>query len=234
MEDYALTFARWTDRTRRALELAEQETRQGRLVGTGHLLIGFLAEGECVAYQALARHGITLELARQWLPSAREGSPDPGSVLGKFPRPYTEHLWQSLRTAERESLRLGHTWIGTEHLLGGILEAAPGGDAYKILDRCNVRPWMLAGTVRELLEGYTATALAAGPAAPPGPAAAREEALRVLVTACLRYAAAQYAPRADCGPGTEITRDQIESAVRRLYQAIETDADGPRPAGWEG
>ena len=115
-------FMRFTDRARRVVVLAQDEARElgHGFVGPGHLLLGLLAEGEGVAALALESLGISLEEARDRVEEiAGRGQ---GAPAGRIP--FTPSAKQALERALREAVQLGHTYIGTEHLLLSLL----GGD----------------------------------------------------------------------------------------------------------
>ena len=108
-------FTRFTDRARRVVVLAEDEARGlgHGFVGTEHLLLGLLAEGEGVAALALESLGISLEEARgrvEEIVGRGQGAPA-GHI------PFTPRAKKVLELSLREALQLGHSYIGTEHLL---------------------------------------------------------------------------------------------------------------------
>jgi hypothetical protein len=117
-------FERFTDRSHGVLVLAQQEALllNHGFIGTEHILLGLIHEGEGIAAQALALLGITLEDVRRDVEetiglsgSRRVGSP-----------PFTPRAKKVLELSYRESLELGHDYIGTEHLLLGLLREGKG------------------------------------------------------------------------------------------------------------
>jgi len=110
---------RFTDRARRAVRLAQEEAllRRHGHVGTEHLLLGLLYEGEGVAARALASLGISLEQVRARTEEiiGRGQDPPAGDI------PFTPQAKKVLELSLREALALGHHYIGTEHLLLGLL-----------------------------------------------------------------------------------------------------------------
>jgi len=117
-------FNRFTDRSRRVVHLATEEARLLRhdYVGSEHLLLGLLYEGEGVAARALASLGISREDVRgQVTEIAGVG---PGSP--PLPLPFTPRAKKVLEVSLREALALGHHYIGTEHLLLGLLRDGEG------------------------------------------------------------------------------------------------------------
>jgi hypothetical protein len=118
------TFVRFTDRARRVVVLAQHEARglgHGS-VGTEHLLLGLLAEGEGVAALELKSLGISLEEARDRVEEiAGRGQGTPADHI-----PVTPRLRKVLELSLREALQLGHTYVGTEHLLLSLLAEGDG------------------------------------------------------------------------------------------------------------
>ena len=117
-------FTRFTDRARRVVVLAQHEARglgHGS-VGTEHLLLGLLAEGEGVAALALESLGISLEETRDRVEEiAGRGQGTPAGHI-----PFTPRAKKVLELSLREALQLGHTYIGTEHLLLSLLAEGDG------------------------------------------------------------------------------------------------------------
>jgi ATP-dependent Clp protease ATP-binding subunit ClpA len=117
-------FERFTDRGRRVLVLAQEEARllNHSFIGTEHVLLGLIQEGDGVAAQALQAVGVTLQAARLKVEETigMSGSPPSGSP------PFTPRAKKVLELAMRESLQMGHHHIGTEHLLLGIIREGEG------------------------------------------------------------------------------------------------------------
>jgi ATP-dependent Clp protease ATP-binding subunit ClpC len=124
-------FERFTDRARRVLVLAQEEARRltHPYIGTEHLLLGLILERDGIAAQVLGHHGITLEVARSAVEEAIEA---PASVLGGSP-PFTTRAKKVLELSLRESMQLGHLYIGPEHILLGLIREGEGGGATVIL-----------------------------------------------------------------------------------------------------
>ena len=117
-------FERFTDRARRVIELAEEEARvlNHNYVGTEHLLLGLIHEGEGVAAKALESLGISLEAVRQQVEEIiGEGQQAPSKRI-----PYTPGAKKALELSLREALQLGHHYIGTEHILLGLIREGEG------------------------------------------------------------------------------------------------------------
>lgn len=117
-------FERFTDRARRVVVYAQDEakTLEHNYIGTEHLLLGLLREEEGIAAQALASFSVTVEAVREHV--VRETSRGNGASVGHIP--FTPRAKKALELALREALQLGHNYIGTEHLLLGVLREQEG------------------------------------------------------------------------------------------------------------
>ncbi len=117
-------FTRFTAPARRVVVLAQEEARRlhHNYIGTEHLLLGLLAEGEGVGGQALLGAGITLEAARAGV----EEIIGCGQTAPSGHVPFTPRSKKVLELSLRESHHLGHNYIGTEHLLLGLLREGEG------------------------------------------------------------------------------------------------------------
>jgi Clp amino terminal domain, pathogenicity island component len=117
-------FERFTDRARRAVVLAQDEAAylNHDYIGTEHILLGLLHEGEGIAGQALGSLGLTLEAARGRIEqtTGRGEQPRSGHV------PFTPRAKNVLELSLREALRLNHNYIGTGHMLLGLLREGQG------------------------------------------------------------------------------------------------------------
>lgn len=117
-------FERFTDRARRVLVLAQEEARllDHNFIGTEHLLLGLLREQEGIAARALSASGITLEAVRAKVEETigPSGSSPTGSP------PFTPRAKKVLELSLREALTLNHNYIGTEHLLLGLIREGEG------------------------------------------------------------------------------------------------------------
>ena len=117
-------FERFTDRARRVIGLAQEEARslQHNYIGTEHLLLGLIREGEGVAAKALASKGVELEATRkQVIEMIGKGNASSNGHI-----PFTSHAKQVLELSLREALQLGHSYIGTEHILLGLIREGEG------------------------------------------------------------------------------------------------------------
>ena len=112
-------FERFTDRARRVVVLAQDEARalNHNYIGTEHLLLGLIHEGEGVAAKALESMDISLDAVRsQVIEIIGEGQSAPTGHI-----PFTPRGKKVFELSMREALQLGHNYIGTEHLLLGLL-----------------------------------------------------------------------------------------------------------------
>jgi hypothetical protein len=117
-------FERFTDRARRVVVLAQEEARllDHNYIGTEHILLGLIHEGEGVAATALASLDISLDAVRaQVVEIIGSGGAAPSGHI-----PFTARAKTVLELSLREALRLGHNYIGTEHILLGLLREGDG------------------------------------------------------------------------------------------------------------
>src|SRR5690242_14135663 len=117
-------FERFTDRARRVVVLAQEEARllNHNYIGTEHVLLGLIREGEGVAAKALESLGIALEGVRQQV----EEIIGPGQHAAGGHIPFTPRAKRVLELSLREALQLGHHYIGTEHILLGLIREGEG------------------------------------------------------------------------------------------------------------
>jgi hypothetical protein len=117
-------FERFTDRARRVMVLAQEEARllDHNYIGTEHVLLGLIHEGEGVAAKALEGLGISLEAVRREVEEIiGQGASSPSGHI-----PFTPRAKKVLEMGLREGLLLGHNYIGTEHILLGLLREGQG------------------------------------------------------------------------------------------------------------
>ena len=128
-------FARFTDRARRAVLSAQHEAREHRHdhIGTEHLALGMLAEPEGLAVRGVEALGVSREAARQALVAALP-PPDAEGPVTAEDIPFTQPAKKALELALRAALLLGHNYIGTEHLLLGLLDEEDGLGARTLSD----------------------------------------------------------------------------------------------------
>ncbi len=209
-------FERFTDRARRVLVLAQQEARVlgHNFLGTEHLLLGLIRETEGVAAIALAQLGIRLDDVRD---RVKETVGPAGSAPTGSP-PFTPRAKRVLELSLREALQLGHNYIGTEHILLGLVREGEGVAAQILAslggDLARVRQQVL-----QILAGY----------APPRPVEGERFRTRVegprcgrcdaLLSTSARYRTLEVAP----GDG-ELGRGPLERG-RDLLRPVR---DSPR------
>jgi ATP-dependent Clp protease ATP-binding subunit ClpC len=126
-------FERFTDRARRSVVLAQEEARRlgHTYIGTEHLLLGLIRETDGLAAQALTSLGIGLENVRgEVMKIVGEGSEPPTGHI-----PFSPRSKKVLELSLREALQLGHTFIGTEHILLGLVREGEGVAAQVLVAR---------------------------------------------------------------------------------------------------
>jgi ATP-dependent Clp protease ATP-binding subunit ClpC len=144
-------FERFTDRAHRTLALAREEARALHHggVGTEHLLLGLLQEGDGVAAKALESLGISLETVRQQVEEIiGQGQQTPSGSIRFSPR-----AKKVLELSRREALQLGHHYIGTEHILLGLIREGEG-VAAQVLVSLGADLGTVRQRVIQLLHGY--------------------------------------------------------------------------------
>jgi ATP-dependent Clp protease ATP-binding subunit ClpC len=124
MEDTSGVFERFTDRARRVVVLAQEEARMldHNYIGTEHLLLGLVHEGEGVAAQVLESLNVSLEVVRIQV----EEIIGQGKVTPSGHIPFTPRAKKVLELSLREALQLHHNYIGTEHILLGLIREGEG------------------------------------------------------------------------------------------------------------
>ncbi|MBO0729986.1 MAG: ATP-dependent Clp protease ATP-binding subunit [Acidimicrobiaceae bacterium] len=158
-------FERFTDRARRVLVLAQEEARllNHNFIGTEHILLGLIHEGEGVAAKALESLGVTLDAVRE---KVEETIGPAGSATTGSP-PFTPRAKKVLELSLREALQLGHNYIGTEHMLLGLVREGEGVAAQVLVslgaDLSRVRQQVI-----QLLSGYQSPGGKEGAAATAG------------------------------------------------------------------
>ncbi|PLS76734.1 MAG: NDP-hexose 4-ketoreductase [Actinobacteria bacterium] len=145
-------FERFTDRARRVLVLAQEEARllNHNFIGTEHILLGLIHEGEGVAAKALEALGISLEAVRE---KVEETIGPAGSSTTGSP-PFTPRAKKVLELSLREALQLGHNYIGTEHMLLGLVREGEG-VAAQVLQTLGADLSRVRQQVITLLSGYS-------------------------------------------------------------------------------
>jgi ATP-dependent Clp protease ATP-binding subunit ClpC len=143
-------FERFTDRARRVVVLAQEEARllNHNYIGTEHILLGLIHEGEGVAARALESLDINLESVRsEVVEIIGQGSQSPSGHI-----PFTPRAKKVLELSLREALQLGHNYIGTEHILLGLIREGEG-VAAQVLVKLGADLTKVRQTVIQLLSG---------------------------------------------------------------------------------
>jgi ATP-dependent Clp protease ATP-binding subunit ClpC len=144
-------FERFTDRARRVVVLAQEEARMlnHNYIGTEHILLGLLHEEEGVAGKALESLGITLDGVREQVQEIiGQGQQAPSGHI-----PFTPRAKKVLELSLREALQLGHNYVGTEHILLGLIREGEG-VAAQVLVKLGADHTRVRQQVIRLLSGY--------------------------------------------------------------------------------
>jgi len=152
-------FERFTDRARRVVVLAQEEARMlnHNYIGTEHILLGLIHEGEGVAAKALESMNVSLEGVREQVTEiiGRGQSAPSGHI------PFTPRAKKVLELSLREALQLGHNYIGTEHILLGLIREGDG-VAAQVLQKLGADLNRVRQQVIQLLAGYSGEGAKAG------------------------------------------------------------------------
>ena len=146
-------FERFTDRARRVVVLAQEEARMlnHNYIGTEHILLGLIHEGEGVAAKALESLGISLDAVRQQVEEIiGQGQQAPSGHI-----PFTPRAKKVLELSQREAVQLGHNYIGTEHILLGLIREGDG-VAAQVLVKLGADLNRVRQQVIQLLHGHPA------------------------------------------------------------------------------
>jgi ATP-dependent Clp protease ATP-binding subunit ClpC len=208
-------FERFTDRARRVVVLAQEEARMlnHNYIGTEHILLGLIHEGQGVAARALESLGISLEAVRQQVEEIiGQGQQAPVGHI-----PFTPRAKRVLELSLRESLQLGHNYIGTEHILLGLIREGEG-VAAQVLVKLGADLNRVRQQVIQLLHGQR------GAEREGSATALRERGLPPEVATRLdaidsRLSAVEQ--RAGTGPDTAELDQQIEQAQRDRHAAVD-------------
>jgi ATP-dependent Clp protease ATP-binding subunit ClpA len=246
-------FERFTDRARRVVVLAQEEARElnHNYIGTEHILLGIVHLGEGAAAKALESLGIGLDAVRQQV----EEIVGVGKAAPSGHIPFTPRAKKVLELSLRESLLLGHDYIGTEHILLGLLREGEG-VAAQVLVRLGADLNRVRGQVIAVLAEYEGRSeqererrtVRVRPAASPVPIGRQQEIFRMLADISRRLIAVEdhlgirrpaeggqsgldaAAERAEPEPGN------VESGEAAPGQAVfgETDPDEAHPGDEPG
>jgi Clp amino terminal domain, pathogenicity island component/UvrB/uvrC motif len=209
-------FERFADRARRAVMLAEVEAGMlnHNYIGTEHILLGLIHEGEGVAAKALESLGISLEAVRQQVEEIiGQGQQAPSGHI-----PFTPRAKKVLELSLREALQLGHNYIGTEHILLGLIREGEG-VAAQVLAMLGADLTRVRQQVIQLLHGYQGKEPAAErESGSRGPGARRKlsEILRRVDSIDARLSVIEQ--RLDDGPARPAVAPEI-AEIRREKQA---------------
>ncbi len=201
-------FERFTDRARRVVVLAQEEARMldHNYIGTEHILLGLIHEGEGVAAKALESLGISLDAVRQQVEE----------IIGRGQQalsghiPFTPRAKKVLELSLREALQLSHDYIGTEHILLGLIREGDG-VAAQVLVRLGADLNRVRQQVIQLLHGYQGKE----------PLPARSTTLELSLPAvqgrlkAIEQRLAAVEQRVGTGPDTSDLDEQIEQGPRR-------------------
>jgi hypothetical protein len=208
-------FERFTDRARHVVVLAEEEARllDHNWIGTEHLLLGLIRQGDSVAARALESLGISLDAVRQEVEEIiGQGQQVPSEVI-----PFTPRSKKVLELALRESLQLRDNYIGPEHILLGLIREGDG-VAAQVLVKLGAGLNRARQQVLQLLHGR--------PAEEPVPARFAAPKLRVTPAVQTRLEAveqrlAAIEQRIGTGPGTGDLDEQIAQVCREKESAVD-------------
>jgi ATP-dependent Clp protease ATP-binding subunit ClpC len=144
-------FEKFTDKARRVVVLAQEEAKllNHNYIGTEHILLGLIHEGEGVAAKALESLGINLDSVREQVQEIiGQGQQAPAGHI-----PFTPRAKKVLELSLREALQLGHSYIGTEHLLLGLIREGEG-VAAQVLTKLGADTNRVRQQVIQLLSGF--------------------------------------------------------------------------------
>ena len=213
-------FERFTDRSRRVIVLAQEEARtlDHNYIGTEHILLGLIRETDGHAARALESLGISLDAVRQQVEEIiGRGQEAPSGHV-----PFTPRAKKVLALSLRESLQLGHNYIGTEHILLGLIREGDG-VAAQVLVRLGADLNRVRQQVIQLLHGYQGQDVeSAGsrpggraPADLPDDALARFDALDRRLTALERWVSMQPDLEDLDQEIAQVRRDKQDAAARQ-------------------
>lgn len=226
-------FERFTDRSRRVLVLSQEEASffLHDFIGTEHILLGLIREGEGVAAQALAHLDVNLEAVRRRVDAiVGRGRPYEGSP------PFTPRAKRVLELALREAVVLDHNYIGTEHLLLGVIREG-NGIACQVLADLGVSGDAVRAEVGSILREFS------GPLGPPKivtlePRAVTGRPGRTVSTFSLvPFASCGFCDRRPPETGRLVGRGQVaicEHCIREWADRLRPESTEPPDGGTEG
>ncbi|MDN4473929.1 ATP-dependent Clp protease ATP-binding subunit [Demequina zhanjiangensis] len=204
-------FERFTDRARRVVVLAQEEARMlnHNYIGTEHILLGLVREGEGVAAKALEAMDISLNGVREQVQEIiGEGSHAPSGHI-----PFTPRAKKVLELSLREALQLGHNYIGTEHILLGLIREGEG-VAAQVLNKLGADLGGVRQQVIQLLSGYEGKEPAAAGAGS-GPAEGTPAGSTVLDQFGRNYTQAAREGKLDPVIGREMIQERVMQVLSR-------------------
>jgi len=208
-------FQRFTDRARRVVVLAQEEARMlnHNYIGTEHILLGLIHEGEGVAAKALESLGISLEAVRQQVEEIiGQGQQAPSGHI-----PFTPRAKKVLELTSREALQLGHNYIGTEHILLGLIREGEG-VAAQVLVTLGADLNRVRQQVIQLLHGYHEKE----PESAPGPRRGRPASDALARVNAIEPRLSAIERRVGSGPDTGDLDEQIARVRRDKESAIDS------------
>jgi ATP-dependent Clp protease ATP-binding subunit ClpA len=208
-------FERFTDRARRVVVLAQEEARvrNHNHIGTEHILLGLIHEGEGVAAKVLESLGISLDAVRQQVEEIiGQGQQAPSGHI-----PFTPRAKKVLELSLREAVQLEHAYIGTEHILLGLIREGDGVAAQVLV---------MQGAALDRVRQQVIHVLHGHQAEEPGQTPSAERGLGLLPTVRARLEAveqrlAAIEQRVGAGPDTSDLDEQIETVRAEKEAAIE-------------
>jgi ATP-dependent Clp protease ATP-binding subunit ClpA len=225
-------FERFTDKARRALVIAQEEARtlEHPFIRPEHLLLG-LARGEGVASTALNEAGVRYAVIRERFIEAVSPMPNAGR-LDKIP--FSPQAKKTLELSLREALKLGHNYIGTEHLLLGVLQLGEDPEAKdnRLKDLVGDMASQLRGRVLDLVSGAAAFTRARSPAVMQAMDRARQLAGQAPMTTANVLLGILADPDSQVGKALNalgVSHDAISAALAEVGVAGTSDAV-PAPA----
>ncbi|WP_084124899.1 ATP-dependent Clp protease ATP-binding subunit [Demequina sp. NBRC 110054] len=204
-------FERFTDRARRVVVLAQEEARMlnHNYIGTEHILLGLVREGEGVAAKALEAMDISLNGVREQVQEIiGEGSHAPSGHI-----PFTPRAKKVLELSLREALQLGHNYIGTEHILLGLIREGEG-VAAQVLGKLGADLGGVRQQVIQLLSGYEGKEPAAAGTGS-GPAEGTPAGSTVLDQFGRNYTQAAREGKLDPVIGRELIQERVMQVLSR-------------------
>ncbi|HZR51669.1 MAG TPA: Clp protease N-terminal domain-containing protein [Streptosporangiaceae bacterium] len=214
-------FERFTERARRTIVIAQEEARRldHNYIGTEHILLGLIREDQGLASHALRAMGLDLDQLREEI-EARTGR---GSSTPSGHIPFTPQAKKSLELSLRESVQLGAGYIGTEHLLLGMIKEGEG-PAAQVLAAHGVALDAARGTVARLLrergaEGHADVQLK------PGLIGTTLDEIATQLQAVLRRLSAIEAKLGIEPPASLVRLRELKAAVARVRRAKELAID---------